>query len=101
VKRFLRTALLILLPLAFCHSGRACPVCYGANDSQMNAGMNTALTVMLGTTGLVLAVISAFFLMMWRRRRRWGAGVSRKTCIDEQGVLRLQDEKGIMEWNIT
>ena len=87
------------LTLLFVHTGAACPVCYGANDSQMNAGMNTALTLMLGVTGFVLTAISAFFVMLWRRSRRRTKGISGRTFIDEQGVLRLNDEKGVMEWN--
>jgi heme/copper-type cytochrome/quinol oxidase subunit 2 len=101
VKHVLQTALLFLAVLAFSSAGQACPVCYGANDSQMNAGMNTALGLMLGTTGFVLAIIGAFFMMMWRRYRRQRAHDSAQTFIDEQGLLRLKDEKGIMEWNNT
>ncbi len=81
------------------HTAAACPVCYGANDSPMNAGMNTALTLMLGTTGFVLAIISAFFVMIWRRARRRSEKVSGHTFIDEHGVLRRNDEKGVIEWN--
>lgn len=88
-------ALTLLLP----HAGTACPVCYGANDATMNAGMDTALTLMLGTTGFVLAVISAFFVMVWRRSRRRNEKVSGRTFIDDHGVLRRNDEKGVIEWN--
>lgn len=99
MKHLRRAALPIALTLLVFHSAAACPVCYGANDSQMNAGMNTALGLMLGITGVVLAIITAFFVMMWRRYRRQRGQVSDQTFIDERGVLRQKDEKGIMEWN--
>jgi heme/copper-type cytochrome/quinol oxidase subunit 2 len=86
------------MTLVYAAAGAACPVCYGANDSQMNAGLNTALFVMLGTTAFVLGIIVAFFVMVWTRRRRQ-AQLSEQSCIDERGVLRLNDEKGVMEWN--
>ena len=101
MKYFAHAALFIALTLALSHSAAACPVCYGANDSQMNAGMNTALTVMLGTTGFVLAIIGSFFLMMWKRYRRQRNEICGQTFIDPQGVLRPNDEKGVMKWNIS
>jgi hypothetical protein len=99
MKRLLQVLLLIALVVPLSHTAAACPVCYGANDSPMNAGMNTALTVMLGITGGVLGIISLFFVMLWRRHRRLHGQLTGQTFIDEQGALRLKDEKGVMEWN--
>jgi len=87
------------LVLICLQAGEACPVCYGANDSPMNAGMNTALSVMLGITGGVLGFIAAFFVMMWKRYRRQQMRLSGQVFIDDHGVLRTKDEKGVMEWN--
>jgi hypothetical protein len=99
MKRLFRISIPAALTLALSHAAAACPVCYGANDSQMNAGMNTALMVMLGITGFVLGIITLFFGMLWRRHRRLRGQVSAQTYIDEKGVLRQNDEKGVMEWN--
>ncbi|HEY6191554.1 MAG TPA: hypothetical protein VI215_04420 [Bacteroidota bacterium] len=99
MKRFLFLSLPAALTLALSGSAAACPVCYRANDSPMNAGMNTALLVMLGITGFVLGIISLFFVMLWRRYRRLRGQLSAQTYIDQQGVLRQNDEKGVMEWN--
>jgi len=99
VRYFHPAALVVVLVLVLPHVAAACPVCYGANDSQMNGGMNTALTVMLGTTGFVLAIISAFFVMMRNRYRRQQNRTAEQTFIDQHGVLRLEEEKGVMEWN--
>ena len=92
-------AFLCGLTLAVIQTGGACPVCYGANDSPMNAGMNTALSVMLGITGGVLGFIATFFFMMWKRFRRQRERLSGQVFIDDHGVLRTKDEKGVMEWN--
>ena len=35
----------------------ACPVCFGASDSPMAAGMNAGVTVLLGVTLLVLSAL--------------------------------------------
>ena len=99
MKRLLSSSLVTVLTVALSRSAAACPVCYGANDSPMNAGMNTALLVMLGITGVVLGIISLFFVMLWRRYRRLRGQLSAQTFIDQQGVLRQNDEKGVMEWN--
>src|SRR5258706_15774124 len=99
MKRLLSGSLVTVPTLFFSGFAAACPVCYGANDSPMNAGMNTALMVMLGITGVVLAVISFFFVMLWRRHQRLRGQLSAQAYIDQQGVLRHNDEKGEMEWN--
>src|SRR5258706_13389825 len=96
---FVSGSIMTVLTLAISRPAAACPVCYGANDSPMNAGMNTALMVMLGITGVVLGIISLFFVLLWRRHRRLRGQLSAQTYIDQQGVLRQNDEKGVMEWN--
>jgi len=74
----------------------ACPVCYGAQDSPMTAGMNTAILVMLGITGFVLAIIVVFFLWMWRRSRQHCEQVSDTIYVNEKGHLQSKnDPEGI------
>ena len=80
-------------------SALSCPVCFGANDSPMNAGMNAALLVMLGITGVVLSTIGAFFLMMWRRHRRSRVRISEVSSVNEEGILEVKSNKGVTEWN--
>ncbi len=77
----------------------ACPSCYGAADSPMTAGMNTAIIVMLGITGAVLAMITGVFLMLWKRAKRLRAEMSNQTFVDDQGVLNTKIKKGVVEWN--
>lgn len=77
----------------------ACPSCYGAKDSPMTAGMNTAILVMLGITGVVLSFIVAFFVMMWKRYRRQQSQLSNHTFVNEDGVLETKNHKGVVEWN--
>jgi len=62
-----RIGALIMLSLVTVASTLACPVCYGANDAPMTAGVSAAILVMIGITGAVLSTISAFFLMIRRR----------------------------------
>ncbi len=90
----------IAAAVAFCslQTASACPVCFGAKDSPMNAGMNTAIWVMLGITGFVLSLIAAFFAMMWRRYRQ-RRKLSERTFVDSGGQLHTQDEQGVVEWN--
>jgi hypothetical protein len=68
----------------------ACPSCYGAADGPMIQGMNMAILTMLGITGVVLAAISSFFVMMWRRVKRLRSGKLTHAFVNEQGML---------EWN--
>jgi len=70
----------------------ACPVCYGAQDSPMTAGMNTAIIVMLGITGFVLAIIVVFFLWMWRRSRQHCEQVSDTIYVNEKGLLQTKND---------
>ncbi len=95
---FCLTALLCCATLT--QTSLACPSCYGAKDSPMTAGMNTAILVMLGITGVVLSFIVAFFLMMWKRYRNQQKLVSDHTFVNEEGVLQSKNEKGVAEWNI-
>ena len=94
----MRYALLLVLIL-FAEIARACPSCYGANDSPMAAGMNMAIFTMLGITGAVLAAIVAFFIFMWRRYNRQRLALSERSCVTQDGRLKLDNEKGVMEWN--
>ena len=84
---------------AFHRTVIACPSCYGAADSPMTAGMNTAILVMLGITGGVLMIISAAFFILWRRAKRATAAISDTIFVDEDGVLKTKNEKGVVEWN--
>ena len=82
------------------HIAAACPVCYGANDSPMTAGMNTAILVMLGITGFVLVLIAAFFVWLWRKSRPRRVMLSHSAFVDERGSLQTNNEKGVIEeWN--
>lgn len=69
--RFLRSGLplallaLILIP----ERVMACPVCYGASDSNIIAGVNLAILALLGITGGVLAGFASFFLYIRTRAR--------------------------------
>lgn len=47
----------------------ACPVCYGASDSNMIAGVNLAILALLGITGGVLTGFASFFLYIRKRAR--------------------------------
>lgn len=93
-----RLAMAGTIALLAVQSAAACPVCFGAKDSPMNAGMDTAIMVMLGITGFVLSMISAFFVMMWRRYRRRGK-LSERTFVDSGGHLHTGNEQGVVEWN--
>ena len=75
----------------------ACPSCYGAPDSPMTAGMNSAILVMLGIISLVLSAIGGAFVYLWRRALRLGVAVSGQTCLHERGEFRMNNEKGVVE----
>ena len=89
-----------LLLLAIQAGAVACPSCYGAADSPMTAGMDAAILVMLGITGFVLSLIGGTFFYLWRRARRRLSDLSRQAYVDECGVLKSKNEKGVVEWNI-
>ncbi len=46
-----------------------CAVCYGAPDSPMTQGMNTAIFTLLGVTGVVLGSFVTFMVYLARRAR--------------------------------
>jgi len=47
----------------------ACPVCYGASDTQTSAGITAAVFSLLGVTGAVLAGFVSLFVRMRNRVR--------------------------------
>lgn len=62
------TGLLVVVLGTFLHSvAAACPSCYGAADSAETQGMNWAILSLLGVTGGVLVVFSAFFVFLRQR----------------------------------
>jgi hypothetical protein len=71
---------------------RACPVCYGASDSPLTAGMDTAILVMLGITGFVLTAIVSCFFLLWRRAKRHQAALSESLSINEYGHLEVTND---------
>ena len=96
----MKYASVILFFLITCSQfATACPSCYGAADSPMTAGMNTAILVMLGITGFVLVTISVAFFLLWRRYKRLQNSLSNEMYINEQGTLQTKNEKGVVEWN--
>lgn len=94
-----RSGSIVVLTLLMTSVLFSCPVCFGEKNSQMAAGMNTAVIVMLGITGTVLSFIGVFFLVMWRRYQRRQRQLSQQVFINENGVLQSQNEKGVVEWN--
>lgn len=65
------TIVAILIALALPAVASACPSCYGSGASgPMVDGVNTAILVMLGIIGAVLACVAFFFFMMLRRSYR-------------------------------
>jgi len=47
----------------------ACPVCYGAPDSQMTESSNNAIMFLLGVVGFVQVGFIALFWSFWRRAK--------------------------------
>lgn len=64
--RVLTIACLLLL-IAMPIYGYACPVCYGAPDSPLTAGMNMAIFTLLGITGSLLSTFIVFFIYLKRK----------------------------------
>ncbi len=91
---------ILLLLLVAAQAALACPVCYGAKDSPMTAGMNDAILVMLGIVGIVLLLIVAAAIVLWRRYRRYQRTISDTVFVGENGVLQTKQDKGVVEWNI-
>jgi heme/copper-type cytochrome/quinol oxidase subunit 2 len=56
-----------MLVLAAPRAARACPVCFGQNDSPMAAAANLAIIVMLVIVGGVLAAFASFIIYLRRR----------------------------------
>lgn len=77
----------------------ACPVCYGASDSPLTAGMNAAILVMLGIVGFVLSSIVGFFYLLWKRGKRQRSMLSEQFSVNQHGHLEERDKKGVVEWN--
>lgn len=71
--RIARSTTLLLVLVLFTAAARACPACYGAADSPMTAGMNTAIMTMVGIITFVLSGIVAFTIMMRKRLQRFAA----------------------------
>lgn len=63
-KTFLLAALLVLTGGT---SAFACATCYGASDSPLAQGMNWGIMVLLGFVGIVLSIVTAFFVYIARR----------------------------------
>ncbi len=77
----------------------ACPSCFGAAQGPMIDGMNAAILTLLGIIGMILILISSFFIFMWRRTSRYREQVTHDSFIDEQGTIHLNQKKGLIEWN--
>ena len=67
--------IVVMAFIATCESALACPVCYGANDSPMTAGMNIAIFALLGVTGSVFAGVVSFYFYMRKRSKMTLHGV--------------------------
>ena len=96
------------LTLAFCFilatvnttvNVSACPVCMGAKDSPMTAGMNMAILTMLGIIGSVLMGFIGIFIFMRRRYKRLQKELSDSVYVSHEGTLQLKNEKGVVAWN--
>jgi heme/copper-type cytochrome/quinol oxidase subunit 2 len=75
---------LLLLPEAVL----ACPSCYGAADSPMIDGMNTAIMSMVGIVAFVLCGFVAFFLFMRSRMKKLNEQKSSETYVNNKGVVQ-------------
>jgi len=83
-----RVVLLVIIGIVLSSPLAACPACYGAADGPMIDGMKMAIMAMLGITGVVLAAISSFFVMMRRRLRRLRSVSPDQSYVNEKGTLR-------------
>lgn len=95
----IKFSILIVIILLFTATLSACPTCYGVSDSPVKAGMDKAILTMLGITGFVLILIASYFIKYWRRTRRLEEEISKKSFIDQQGVIHSNNDKGVVEWN--
>jgi len=99
VKTAIVISIVILMIAAVPAPSFACPVCFGAQDSPMTAGMNMAILSMLGIVGFVLSGFVGFFLFVRRRYKLHQKMISESTFVREDGSLNVKNEKGVMEWN--
>lgn len=63
-------ALLTVAMLVFATPVLACPVCFGASDSQQMRGMQAGILALLGVTVAILLAFAGFFFIYLRRRMR-------------------------------
>jgi predicted transporter len=63
-------ALLTVAMLASATPVLACPVCFGAVDSQQMRGMQAGILALLGVTVAILGSFAGFFFIYLRRRMR-------------------------------
>jgi len=58
-----------VLALALCHpvSVQACAACFGKSDAPMARGMNWGILSLLGVVGMVLGILSSFFVFLAKR----------------------------------
>ncbi len=91
--------LLLLVSSIVPRVAAACPVCFGAKDSPMTSGMNAAILTMLGITGSVLLAIVTTFFILWRRYRRRQLQLSQDAYVSKEGILRRNHQEGVIEWN--
>ncbi|MBI3194830.1 MAG: hypothetical protein HYZ34_10255 [Ignavibacteriae bacterium] len=77
----------------------ACPVCYGSADNSTMDAANTAVWTLLGITGFVLFSVVAFSFFVWKRTKRLREQIFPDSFIDDNGIIHLKNNKGIIEWN--
>ena len=99
MKRLVYSIVPVLIYTVSPHIAAACPVCFGAKDSPMTAGMNAAILTMLGITGSMLLGIVTIFFILWRRSKRRQIQLSQEVYINQDGILRRNHQEGIFEWN--
>lgn len=61
--------LLIFASLTFAGFASACPVCFSAPDSAETRGMTLAILFLLGTVGIVLCGVAAFFMYLVAKQK--------------------------------
>jgi len=99
MKRLVHTILPVLICTLSPHVAAACPVCFGAKDSPMTAGMNAAILTMLGIIGSMLLGIVTIFFVLWRRYKRRQILLSQQVYINQEGILQRNHQEGVFEWN--
>jgi hypothetical protein len=66
---FVLTAAALFHPL----SARACAACYGQSDAPIARGMNWGILSLLGVVGMVLGILSSFFVFLAKRSASFAA----------------------------